>query len=370
MRRRAVFIPLLAALALIAGSAAASAVPKHPTPVGPDRTVTVMTRNLYFGADLAPVLLAGTPEAFLGAAIGAYEQSLGSDFPARAAAVAREIAANDPALVGLQEVTWWRVGAYGNPAPAEYPLVDFAGAILAELAALGEPYRLAAVVPGFDVELPVPLPDGPVDVRLTVGDALLVRAAPSSVVKVSNVQHGYYGTTFSFLSPIGEVSFPRQWISADVKVRGREFRFITTHLESVAPYFRWAQAGELLAGPGATTLPVVAVGDFNSELDETFALPGGGPVVPDSAGVMLAGGFEDAWSTVHTTDEFTCCFDGDLADPDAELYSRIDLILTRGGFGVTDVRRVGVAPDTGLSVFDRPLYPSDHAGVVADLVLP
>jgi endonuclease/exonuclease/phosphatase family metal-dependent hydrolase len=353
MRRRAFLIHLLVLLALVVGSTTASAKPFHDTPVGPDRTITVMTRNLYFGADLTPVVAAPDLDSFLAEAVGALGTSLASDFAARGAAVAREIAANDPALVGLQEATWWHVG---GPSPVD---VDFVGIIRQNLAALGEPYRVVASVPGFDVALGTPLL--PYDVRLTVGDVLLAREdLPTSWLKISNVQWGHYSTTFAFESPIGDVEFPRQWISADVKVRGQEIRFITTHLESVAAPYRIGQALELLAGPAATDLPVVVVGDLNSEIDDSG----------DAAAAIVADGFSDAWSTVNGPDGgYTCCQDPLLRNDPSELSSRIDLVLTRGGFGVTAVHRTSTEPDHDLSELGV-LYPSDHAGVVADLVIP
>jgi len=359
MGRRASFVYLITVLTLVLGMTPGSAGPPHPVPVGSDRTVTVMTRNLYFGADLEPVIAAQTPEQFLSAAVGAFEQAQASDFRARAAAMADEIAAEAPALVGMQEATWWRVGPLGDAAPAETPLVDFVGLIVDALADRGADYVVLESVEGFDAELPVPAPIG-LDVRLTVGDVLLARAdMPTSRLKLSNLQSGQYATTAVIPTPIGNLPFTRQWISVDAKVWGRQFRFVTTHLESIAAPFRIGQAMELRDGPADTGLPVVAVGDFNAPIT----------AAGDASSVLLAAGFVDAWGAVHPGDPGpTCCQDADLRNPVSDLTSRIDLVLTRGGFTVADVRRVGVQPDPNLSPLGV-LYPSDHAGVVADLVL-
>ncbi len=52
------------------------------------------------------------------------------------------------------------------------------------------------------------------------------------------------------------------------------FRFVNTHLEAFHPLIRQAQAIELVApgGPATSTLPVVLVGDINSD-DDTVVFP-------------------------------------------------------------------------------------------------
>jgi hypothetical protein len=73
-------------------------------PAAPARKITVMTRNLYLGADLAPMITAQTKEAFEAAAQKALTQIAASNFPERAVALAKEIAERKPHLVGLREV--------------------------------------------------------------------------------------------------------------------------------------------------------------------------------------------------------------------------------------------------------------------------
>jgi endonuclease/exonuclease/phosphatase family metal-dependent hydrolase len=140
----------------------------------------------------------------------------------------------------------------------------------------------------------------------------------------------------------------------DVKIRGKRFRLITTHLEAFSPLVRNPQAAELLAGPAATDLPVVVVGDFNSG-------PGGDP---GAYGILLGGGFSDAW---NDGPGLTCCHAGDLHNPNPTLTKRIDLVLTRGGFGTVAADVVGEA---SADRTPSGLWPSDHAGVVATLRLP
>ena len=87
------------------------------------RGLTVMTRNLYLGADLDPLLAESDPNQIPFLAAHAFQAVLASNFPERAQALAGEIAASRPHLVGLQEVSTYRVqspgdAAFGGTTPA------------------------------------------------------------------------------------------------------------------------------------------------------------------------------------------------------------------------------------------------------------
>ena len=70
--------------------------------------ITVMTRNIFLGADLGPAIEADSiPEAIDGAG-EIWNEFQATKFPERAKPLAREIATNKPDLVGLQEVALWR----------------------------------------------------------------------------------------------------------------------------------------------------------------------------------------------------------------------------------------------------------------------
>jgi hypothetical protein len=106
-----------------------------------------MTRNLYLGTDLNPIFQA--PNLFaLYAAVGAgWTQVQANDYPARAQALADEIAANRPDLVGLQEAMLFRtdVPPDGPATPAEtvaYEFVDLLVDALADRALVYDPVSI------------------------------------------------------------------------------------------------------------------------------------------------------------------------------------------------------------------------------------
>ena len=310
-----------------------------------ERSVTVMTRNLYLGADLTPVLLAivtGTQDLEVAVA-QVYEQAISSQIPIRAQVIAGEIAAAQPHLVGLQEAVVWT---------ASDDTIDFLELIMEELEAAGQQYEIVTITPGFDAEF------GPFG--LSVQNAILARTdLPPSDFSLSNIKTGQYEARVAF-PPLLEI--PRQWASVDVALRGNSFRFITTHLEAIGPPLydnvRFDQAAELLDGPAVTPLPVIAVGDFNAEPDAE----------EDSAWLLIQNGFTDSWLAANPGQlGFTCCHPQDLSGDGASLDKQIDLVLFRGDFQVVTAEIVGekIGDKTASG-----LWPSDHAGLVATLLVP
>ena len=75
--------------------------------------LTVMTRNLYLGADLTPALNAPDVDGAVDAAYQIEQQVHRTKFPSvRAGLLAKEIQKAKPDIVGLQEAAWWRTGPY------------------------------------------------------------------------------------------------------------------------------------------------------------------------------------------------------------------------------------------------------------------
>lgn len=351
-------IKLLVAVAATALLAVPVARADQPHPFAGDRQVTVMTQNLYLGTDLNPIFGAPSLPALFAAVGAGWLQVQSNDFPARAQAIADQIAAAKPDLVGLQEAELYRtdVPPDGSATPAETVAYDFIQLLVDALAQRGLSYEPVDVFNGTDVELPAGLPPT-LDVRFTDRVTMLARTDEKTAdLKLSNAQTGAYPTALTLPTVGGPITAHRGWVSVDVKIRGKRFRLITTHLEAFSPLVRNPQAAELLAGPANTDLPVVAVGDFNS-----------GPGTDLGAyNVLLAGGFLDGWPSANGAG-LTCCHPNDLHTPSPTLTKRVDLVLTRGGFETVSADVLGEEPG------DRTpsgLWPSDHAGLVATLRLP
>lgn len=198
------------------------------------------------------------------------------------------------------------------------------------------------------------------NVRFLDRDVILARK--KSGLKFSNIQTKNFEAFFPV--PVGDmiVNTLSGWASVDVRICGKKFKLVNTHLQPVSPLqpvtlqVQLAQADELLNGPGATELPLVFIGDFNSNSD------GSGP----SYNKLINAGFTDAWEIAGKGDGLTCCQDADLLNLISQLFAKIDLILFRGDFKVKKVDVVGEEQEDRTPTA---LWPSDHAGVVATLTL-
>jgi endonuclease/exonuclease/phosphatase family metal-dependent hydrolase len=286
-----------------------------------------------------------------------WAQVQANSFPARARAIAREIAAAKPDFVGFQEAVLYR-----TQTPADFTVtratqvaLDYVKELRKALTASKLKYRFLSVGSWTDAELPSGTPPT-MDIRINVRDALLVRS--DKKIKIRRVVKGEFVTQTPLFG--GFVIAKRGWVYADATVAGRSFRVITTHLESFNNESQVAQGKELelAGGPARTSLPTVLLGDLNSRADGT-----GTPTYA----TLLAGGFGDAWVQGRPNDVgLTCCFGEDLHELGGPFYSRIDYVLVRNGF------RGVAAGIVGEEQRDRSagLWPSDHAGVWARLRLP
>lgn len=134
---------------------------------------------------------------------------------------------------------------------------------------------------------------------------------------------------------------------------GRPFRVINTHLDSTVPAIRRAQAGELLAGPANTSMPVVLVGDLNSAPGESG---------PSAYATLIGSGFVDTWTQANgAAPGFTCCQAENLRNPTPTFTERIDHVLSRPRLKVLRSQLIGGDHQ------DRTrsgLWASDHAGIM------
>jgi endonuclease/exonuclease/phosphatase family metal-dependent hydrolase len=359
-----ILICALAALSmLVAAGPAATANPAKPPQASEqaDRTVTVMSRNLYLGASLTPLFTAQDFPALIGAVLTTWAQVQATEYPTRAKALADEVAETQPDLIGLQEVTRWE---FFTQQGVPVSRLDFLEILLDELAQRGQSYAPVASVTNFVGTQPYVAVDPFQFLRLTDRGVILARTdLRAGDLRVSNDQAGNFATNLNLELPLpGEDSVDlevlRGWTSVDVKVRGQSFRFVNTHLEAFdasGEPLRTAQTMELLAGPLKTDLPTILVGDINS------------PAPAGAAYVLLTqAGLADPWPVLRPSEPgFTCCQDDDLRNATSKLETRIDVTLASSRFRATSIDLVGAHPSDRI----EDLWPSDHAGVVTSFIL-
>jgi endonuclease/exonuclease/phosphatase family metal-dependent hydrolase len=310
--------------------------------------IEVMTRNLYLGANLIPAIEAAGPSEFA-AANGQILRDVDTNrFQVRARGLAREIRSKGPDLVGLQEVALWRTNetpnlgpATGDPPTARTVHVNLLRELMKRLNAGQRRYRVVTVQRELDFEAPADyngqpgdsdggpteravMPDAEMNGRLTMRDVMLEKVGAG--VRVSRVRSGNFDTVYAPTISGVRVEVDRGWVSADVVVRGsRKFRFVNTHLEAFGDTsIREAQARELVArgGPARTRLPVVLVGDLNSD-DNTVS---GGD--RDAYLVLKRRGFVDR----ATESPMSCCLESSILTANQgsrrDFDHHIDHILT------------------------------------------
>jgi hypothetical protein len=342
------------------------------------RTVTVMTQNLYQGTEFRNIqgLIGANPtfEAALAATTADYATYQATRFKDRAAQMAAEIAQNRPALVGLQEVATWHRGAFDQAHPFALPSPvseDFVQELVAALAADGMRYApVSRHDNNFTLAFPILTSSGLVAVGMVESGVILARTdLPPGQLKLSNSMSGTYNARLPLVAnpldpdPPHGFQFTNSWQSIDVKLRGKRFRFITTHLDALAPegVISGPQAQELLGGPANTSLPVIVTGDMNSGLQFS----------PAAYDAFIAGGLTDTWTAAGLgAPPLTCCHlaPNDLvSDPNALYTNDLDHVFTHGPFSVVNEHLVGnTAPNPVPPSF---IWPSDHAGVVATLAI-
>jgi endonuclease/exonuclease/phosphatase family metal-dependent hydrolase len=359
--------------ALIAGALLALALPTvAEAKKGPK--ITVMTRNVFLGADLSPAINAPTLAAAIDGAGVIYNEMQSTKFAERAKPLAREIKRSKADLVGLQEVALWRKqtpsdlgGPPQNPSgtPATQVDQDFLAILNRELKAIKAGYKVVVVQEEFDAELPVDqdandatgsLFGADFDARLTMRDVILVRRA--SKLKLSKKRKGHFTTRYEpnvggFVLPVD-----RGWASVEVKKGKKRFRFVDTHLEAFGDTaIREAQAKELTTGPLKSSGQVILVGDLNSGIARHNE-----PEQPgdDLAFKALAGfGMKDNGAVQ------SCCYPS-LFDPAGTFDHTVDHVLTKPGLKTT---RAFVTGNKASERTPSGLWPSDHGGVVSTLRL-
>jgi endonuclease/exonuclease/phosphatase family metal-dependent hydrolase len=356
---------LAAAAAALLVAVSLGSPPVHAQPDGgsSQRDLTVATYNVYLGADLTPLFAAPDQAAFVAAAGAVYAQMEHTDFPRRAEAIADQIAAHGPEVVGLQEVALWRKGPLGGPLSTTY---DFLPLLLDALADRGLAYEAVATNANFGTVQPVPISTTE-QASFLDRDVILARSdSPTSELKVTNPDSRLFTATLTLPSAIGPISVPRGWSTVDVKVRGTWVRVANTHLEAFGGRFvRELQGRELISVLSGSPYPVIVLGDLNTCPQDTD------PCTLDSTYEDFTGaGYVDAWAERHgIAGGWTSGQSASLDDPD-EITHRIDYVLHRGaGLQAAEVEVIG-EEESDRTGGSPSLWPSDHAGVVATIDLP
>jgi endonuclease/exonuclease/phosphatase family metal-dependent hydrolase len=385
--RRVALVVALALVALAALTGVAQAKPKPiPLPAPKGDLVTVMTRNLYLGADLTPAIQSTTIGSFIEATGEILRTVDASNFPVRAKGLAKEILEQEPDLVGLQEAALWRTAepsllAVKSGVPVATTVkYDFLAELLKQLNKKGRLYKPVVVNPEFDFEAPADYNgqphDGPgggapgllenaeINARLTMRDVILARVGAG--VRTSNPRMGHYSHLLvEKVAGTAEVPVTRGWATVDASVRGGpKFHFVDTHLEafdpaSVVPSIRAQQAEELTGpgGPATSKLPVILVGDLNSDV-KTEVQPGDGQAYR----VVTKNGFRER----STSKPLGCCIESvDLKGGSvSQMNHKVDHILTNDPKGVKLVSSTVTGRQKNNGWWD-----SDHAGLASTLEL-
>lgn len=355
------FVPVAVAVAALAIPSTALAASKDK-----GEEVTVITRNLYLGANLDPVVGAPDIASAIAGAGAVYREVERTNFPERAVLLADEIKDAKADLVGLQEAALWQEqfpSDGGGPpitggSPATTVKYDFLELLMDRL---GKKYRVVGLQEEFTGELPADVDgDGSAerDVRLTMRDVILARKG----VETNRVRSGNYDTRFQ--TNIGgiDVFADRGWVSTNARVGDARFRFVNTHLEAFGdPEVRAAQARELVRGPAKSKKDVVLVGDMNSDKDDT----GGDQKAYE---VIRNAGFRERQIKGGTSGH-----DESLTDPnDQDQFRRtIDLVFVNNRkIKLVRDRSALVGRDDPSLMTPSGLWPSDHAGVVSTLLFP
>ncbi|UCC47381.1 MAG: endonuclease/exonuclease/phosphatase family protein [Gemmatimonadota bacterium] len=338
--------------------------------------ITVMTHNVYVGANVDIILEAGSFEEIPGLVATAFQELISTNFYARAGAIADEIARSRPHLIGLQEMSLilYQVdgdAVFGGSVPAEDTLLAFLDILMDALQARGQDYQVAGSIKNLDIEMPMIVSLEPLafdDVRLIDYDVVLARGD----VEVSNPFTKNYDDALAF--PQFGIVLTRGYVAVDATIKNNHtYRFVNTHLEPADIEVQLDQADELMGYLAAERKPVIVVGDLNTPA------PDG-----DTYQLFESEGYVDVWTRNLQRGEgegLTNPHQSDLRNATVDFTKRIDLIFVRNNPGQKGEPVIGAVFATvwGDELSDRILsgppyndyiWPSDHAAVIAEMRLP
>lgn len=323
------------------------------------RPVDVMTYNIYVGADLDPIVNATDPSQIPFLVGNAVIQVLDTNFPERAEALAKIIGNYKPHLIGLQEVSIIEL----DPPVGLVSGFNYLNILLDALEDRNLHYETVGMIENINVEMPCIISEPPYygAAHLVDYDVILARKG----VEISDSFSDNYDSKLvtGFGLPI-----PRGYVAVTATIGRKSYRFVNTHLEPFDLEVQMNQAIELVEDLQSETLPIILVGDLNTEATtgETYQY------------LIDQVGFVDAWTRNRVRsnpDGYTSGQDPGLRNEESQLSKRIDLILVRNGVNFHPWQNIGpvnafVVGDEQKDRTSSGLWPSDHAGVVAKLRIP
>lgn len=325
-----------------------------PTDVSDTQPLTAMTYNVYVGSSAEPLfsvenlLQVPTEVAIM------YNNVIAADFPGRATAIAKSIYTQQPHVIGLQEISLIRHQSPGDriaggTVQAEEVVLDYLQILMDALQAEGLSYQVAEKVENLDIEMPMFTETGIDDIRLTDFDVILAR----NDVEISRPMNANYANALT-IEMFG-LEVKRGFAAVDLTVSGETYRVVNTHLEVITEEIRVAQIQELVDILADETLPIILLGDFNTRASDGTAYQ-----------LLLSEGYMDLWQMDSEGTGKTCCQDNDILNEISDLSVRIDHIFVRNIPLPVSVQTQTVGDKSSDRLMSG-LWPSDHAGVVAQI---
>jgi endonuclease/exonuclease/phosphatase family metal-dependent hydrolase len=386
-----------------------------PAAMADDPTITVMSRNLYLGADVG-VAMELLPD-FPAATQFMWDQMSETDFPTRSKEFVKEIAFSDPDVIGLQEATNWY--CQKNLIGKDVVIYDFVEILLADLKSAGLEYEVAnkdgnvAQNVGFEIK-PIAYLTKATDSEIfepvfdqefaycgfEIADVLLIKSSLSEDLLAVGTSE--YEAKYTIIPTLMTVYRGYSW--ADINFGGKPVRFVTTHLESLfdetkVPVAK-LQADQLVTDLSTTKIPVVVMGDFNSDPRDPRGAgqhnPGGQPIENElckaqkdltnmlqadstcnAYWTMVEAGFVNVSPESMKPSNFTWGLNASLSGPDEirgpaakemgnefGFTDRLDYIFANGEIELVSTELIG-NNQTGTQ--NTKVWASDHAGLVSTI---
>jgi endonuclease/exonuclease/phosphatase family metal-dependent hydrolase len=377
--------------------------------------IKVMTRNLYLGADVG-VAMELIPD-FSAAAQFMWKQVAATDFPERAPKLAAEAIAAGADVIGLQEATNWYCKK--NFWSKKVVVYNFTEEFLKATKEQGSEYVLASKngVTALNIGYSIPaipyltMVNDPQTFQplfgsdsaacgFEIGDAIAIKKSLlKDLIQVGNSE---YEKSYTIIARVMSIYRGYTWI--DLDFAGKKVRIVSTHLESlwdkgVTPNSA-IQVQQLIGDLSRTTMPIIVMGDFNSDPRDPrpnpASNPGGQPESSSACPAQVAdptkskslsecnpywlmskAGFIDVGPDPLNPRNYSWGMNALLTGPDTKRLAaakvmgnnegftdRLDYIFTKNGAHAVTSQLIGnKPPQSGL-------WPSDHAGLTATIALP